>query len=437
MRAAGVIPQAAAGTRSRLARAWFALLLGTICFEGLGRKLLPEVPSAVFYFLKDAVLLSGLVAFGIRSNVARLAGRYFGAFVLVLFAAFAWTVAQIFNPSQEHFLLAILGLRAYWLWWLAPVVVASAVVDTEDRRAALRILTAIALVVVAYAAYQFAAPADSPLNTYALFEGEVVTATAIVGTTGRARVSSTFSYLTGFTDFLVVVPVLLFALGLSGPGRRTRAFALTVASVAAAAIPMSASRAPLVLAAAGFGLVVWRTGLVQTRVGRRAFLGATAAALIAFVALPTAVEGVRDRFRGEDTSERIAEALQLLPPVALSVHEYPLFGDGTGMQQNARLAFGIASRWDTESESSRLLAELGPLGYLLVWGTKLGLAIALLRAARTLKRTGNGPLAGGATALALFAFMGNLVFDHIWQSLLFVGVGLVLREAVAAHGAEA
>jgi hypothetical protein len=342
-------------------------------------------------------------------------------------------MVQVFNPAQEHVLLALLGLRAYWLWWLAPLVVASALPRAGDQRFALRVLAGVAVFVVAYAAYQFAAPADSPVNTYALFEGEAVLDTAVVGTTGRARVSSTFSYLAGFTDFLVVVPALLFGFGLAEPGRRTRVFVLAAAALAAASIPMSASRGPLAMAAVGFALIVWRAGFIRTRAGRRAFMGAAAAALVALAALPEAVAGMRDRFRGEDTAKRIAETLELLPPVALSVHEYPLFGDGTGMQQNARLAFGVASRWDTESEPSRLLAELGPLGYLLIWGAKLGLALAFLGAARVLKRAEQGPVAGAATALAFLAFFGPLVFDHIWQALLFVGAGLVLRTTVAVE----
>lgn len=421
--------------RSGLARAWFVLLISAICFEGLGRKFLPTVPSVVFYFLKDVVLLLGLVLFGIRTSVARTANRHFGAFVLVLAGGFAWTVAQMFNPAQENILLALLGLRAYWLWWVAPLLTASALGGREDQRFAVRALAVVTLVVVAYAAYQFAAPADSPVNTYALFEGEIVTGTAVVGTTGRARVSSTFSYIAGFSDFLVLVPTVLLAFGLAEPGRRTRGLLLVAAALAAASIPMSASRGPLALAALGFALVIWRVGFIRTRAGRQAFVGLAAAALLALLAMPDAAAGVRDRFRGEDTAARILEGVEWLPPVALSVHDYPLFGDGTGMQQNARLALGVASRWDTESEASRVLAELGPAGYLLVWGTKLGLALALLRAARTLKHSGRHAVSGGALALALFAFVGNLMFDHVWQALLFVGVGLMLSATVAAEEA--
>jgi hypothetical protein len=419
--------------RSLLARVWFGALLASICFEGLGRKYLPDVPSVVLYFLKDAVLVAGIAAFGIRREVAGASRRYLGGFVVVVVAAFAWTVMEVFNPEQAHLGLAVVGLRSYWLWWLAPLVVASALESAAERRVALPALVVVTAVVVGYAAVQFAAPPDGAVNTYALFEGESMAKVATVGTTGRARVSSTFSYIAGFTDFLVLLPALLLALGLGAPTRTARAAAVAAAAVAAASIPMAGSRAPLVLAAAGLGLVGWGAGFVSTRPGRRVLLGAAAAAAIALVAMPVAVEGVRDRFGGEDTRARVVEALQILPPIALVSNDYPLLGDGTGMQQNARLAFGVASRWDTESETSRLLAELGPFGYLLVWTTKLGLAVALLRVHATLRRVGRRPLAGGALAFAFFAVVGNAAFDHVWQALFFVGVGLLLGAAMDAR----
>lgn len=431
------VSQAAARTRSRLARTWFALLLGAICFEGLGRKLLPEAPSSVFYFLKDVVLLLGLLAFGVRREVARTASALLGVFSLALAAAVGWTVVQVFNPSQAHLGLAIIGLRSYWLWWLAPLVIASALSDTGARRAATNVLVAIHLVVVGYAAYQFAVPPDSAVNAYAPYEGEEIMPVAVVGTTGRARVASTFAYLSGFTDFLVLAPPLLLALGLTEGRARMRALAVVTAAAAAAAIPMSGSRAPLALAAMGLGLVGWGAGALATRAGRGVLAGGMLAVGIAAVALPVAVEGVRDRFRGPDTPARVAELLQTLPPVALTVNDFPLLGDGTGMQQNARRAFGVPNPWNTEGETSRLLVELGPLGYLLVWSTKLGLAVALLRASRTLRRSGRRAMAGAALAYAFFAIVGNSAFDHVWQALFFVGVGLLVHATTEARSAEA
>lgn len=209
---------------------------------------------------------------------------------------------------------------------------------------------------------------------------------------------------------------------------------VAVGMAAAAVVPVTGSRGPVVLAATGVAIVAWSAGFVATRAGRRAFAAGTLAVTLVSLAMPAAVEGVRHRFEGPDTGARVEEILQVLPPIALAVNDYPLLGDGTGMQQNARRAFGIDSPWETEGETSRLLVELGPFGYLLVWAARLGLAVALLRAARLFRRTGERALAGGASAFALFAFVGSLAFDHVWQALFFVGVGFFLGEASRLGG---
>ncbi len=42
---------------------WFVALISAVCLEGLGRRYLPFIPSAFFYFLKDVILLFGYVRF--------------------------------------------------------------------------------------------------------------------------------------------------------------------------------------------------------------------------------------------------------------------------------------------------------------------------------------------------------------------------------------
>jgi len=107
--------------------------------------------------------------------------------------------------------------------------------------------------------------------------------------------------------------------------------------------------------------------------------------------------------------------------------EFPMFGMGTGMMQNAAQMAGVQRRYMTEYEPGRYLLELGAPGYLLISAVRIGLAIALLRAGRDLKRWGRRAEAGGAYAFAGFAMVGNLVFDHVWQALFFVGAGLILN----------
>jgi hypothetical protein len=405
-----------------------AVLIASICFEGVGRKYLPEVPAFAFYFLKDVVLLVGLLAFGVRRDVLAAAKRSYRGFGLFLGLSVLWTVGELANPAHASVLLGLVGLRSYWLWWLAPLVIASALRHEDDARRVFVLLSVVALVVAAVAVVQFQAPPGDDINRYALYRSSERTEVATVTATGRARVASTFSYLSGFADFVALVPALLLSLGLGEPHRRTRALCLAGAAASAIVMPMSGSRGPVVLGILAIVAVAWAARLFVTRLGRRVMVAAAAVVLAALVAFPEAVAGVRSRWEGDDTRQRFEWGLNFLPPVALAVVDYPALGMGTGMQHNAADALG-ARPGIVEGEYERFLVELGAPGFLLYWTARLGLLVAFLRAYRRLRERGRLAAAGASLAWAAVTMIGSsLVFDHTWQALYFLGGGLILRE---------
>ena len=287
------------------------------------------------------------------------------------------------------------------------------------------------------AAFQFASPADSDLNLYSVVNGEEVHAsdTATVSSTGRARVASTFAFLSGFGDFCLLVPTLLLSIGLEAKEKRLRYAALFATGCAAAVIPMTGSRSSVILGVLVLIVMAWSSGLFFTRIGRRVLLGGVAAAILAVVAFPEAIFGVQSRFEADtdETTGRIEQVAMVFPPLALSYYDYPFMGIGTGMQQNARFSLHVDtdSDWDSEAEVGRYLIELGPIGFLLVWTAKLGLIVCLVRSYRILKRAGRRGAAGAALCYALLTMLGNLTFDHIWQALYFLGCGFILSEVVS------
>ena len=64
--------------------AWVLALFIAVCFEGLGRKFLPQVPSTAFYFMKDVVLLLGLAKIGIRKEVSDAARWLMGGWLSLI-----------------------------------------------------------------------------------------------------------------------------------------------------------------------------------------------------------------------------------------------------------------------------------------------------------------------------------------------------------------
>jgi hypothetical protein len=411
---------------------WFGCLLASICFEGLGRRLLPGLPPLAFYFLKDVVLLIGLVRFRINREVMATFKYLYRGFLPFLKMGILWTAAEIFNPSQLSLPLGLVGMRAYWFWWLAPLVVATVFIDPEVRRRAVLLQAYVAIVVAVFAVLQFGAPSDAAVNTYAIVEGEEVHA-ATVESTGRARVASTFSFVSGFADFSVLVPALLLSLGLGEKNKRERLAVLVATLCSAAALPMSGSRAPFVVSMALCVLVAWRAGLVFTAAGRRIMVLAVAAGLTMVFAFPEAIQGVMDRLGGDDTDARFQQLTSLIPPIPLTTEDYPLMGLGTGMQQAFRQRFLVPEgRYSPEVEFIRYLVEIGALGYLLVWLARLGLVVALWRGSKILKKAGRPAAAGAAVSYALLTFFGSPTFDHIFASLYFLGFGFILHEVVHA-----
>jgi hypothetical protein len=408
-----------------------AAILTSVCLEGLGRKSLPEIPSAAFYLLKDVVLLFGLVRFGMAT---RLASSLYRGYGVVLALAIVWTVLQLFNPAQLSFSVGLLGLRSYWLWWIAPLVIARALQKEEDRRRCVLILGLLSIGISLYASYQFSLPPGDEQNAYASYDG-LVPQTALQPSTGRPRVSSTFSYISGFTDFVTIAPALLLSLGLGATDRTTRMVTFAAAILSAIALPMGGGRAPVLFALLAIVLVAAGVGFLGTRLGRRVLATTALATAGALLLAPEASQGVQDRFATDETHERLSAALQFIPPLAPFIVDYPSLGVGTGMLQNAAEMTGVEQRWVTEYEPGRYLIELGLIGYLLLIGARLGLAVGLFRAARILKKAGQGPAAGAALAFTAFALLGNLSFDHVWQALFFTGVGILLNAAMTANDA--
>jgi hypothetical protein len=332
------------------------------------------------------------------------------------------------------FPLALVGIRAYWLWWLAPSVIAGVLMHAKRKQHAIYSLIVMSGFIAVMAAMQFASPSDSALNLYTVRDGQEIYAAdvATVASTGRARVASTFSFVSGFTDFTMLVPILLLSIGLEAKDRRLRRYALLGTLGAAAVIPMSGSRSSVVAAALVLAIGMWSAGLFFTRLGRRILLGGMVAVFLSLFAFPEAMSGVESRFQNrEETSGRFAEAATLLPPYALIALDYPFMGIGTGMQQNARSSMGAYSKWEAEGEVGRLLIELGPVGYMLIWLSKLGLMIALFRAYQILKRAGRRGAAGCALSYAVLTMAGSLVFDHVYQALYFTGCGFILAEVAS------
>jgi hypothetical protein len=415
---------------------WFLALMSAICLEGLGRRYIPIIPSMGFILLKDVLLVMGFFLFRPPPSVTRVSAYLYRGFAVAWIGTCLWAFIEMLNPEQPSLILAAVGMRAYSLWWIAPPLIATVLDNASHRRRAIYVLAFMTIGISALAALQFASPADASINIYTIQEGEAHSAAdlgAVVGETGRARVASTFAFLSGFCDFTVLVPALLLSFGLETPDKRLRTVSLVATAVCAMTLPMSGSRGSVILGVLVLAITGWSTGFFTTRVGRRVLLGGLVGVVVALAAFPDAILGVQSRFaNAEETNQRLLTMATVIPPVALATLDYPMAGAGTGITQNAAVTLHVFTKWTGELELHRYLVELGPIGFLLAWTAKLGLVVAFVRASRILKRAGRRAVSGAALSYGAVTMFGNLVFDHVWQSLYFVGAGFILAETKAA-----
>jgi hypothetical protein len=407
---------------------WCALLLFAICFEGWVRKALPFIPGGVFYLAKDLVLLSWLVRHGIRKGVLRAAKQLMGPSAKgVLVAAFGWTLLEVFNPEQDNLLDGLFGMRSYWLWWVAPLVVASMLRTEKDRRRVTMVFVGISLVAAIYAFRQFESSGTDEINAYANTQAKQTV--AMVGTTMRVRVTSTFSYITGFADFVQFAFLFMLSQLQSSRGLARWVLGLGLLAVGLTG-PMSGSRSPLVVIAIGIIIILWTSGVIFSAGGRRMLIGVALVGALAPVMVPNAINGVTDRFSNRSETEgRFAISAQYIPFAAPFVagQEITLspIGTGTGTQQNAVAISRVGSPF-YDYEPGRLLIELGVVGYLIYIFVRILLAKALWGLGKNLKRAGRKGEAGLAWTMCVLTFFGVLVFDHVFQALFFFVVGYLI-----------
>jgi len=406
---------------------WWSLLMAAICLEGLGRRFLP-IPGPVLYFVKDLILVSGLLAIGIDPAVAAMARRLARPLLFLLAATTAWCLLSLLGPGHPSIPLGLLGTRQYVLWWVAPLLVATAVLEDGQLVKSERFLSVLAIGIAAFAAYQFEQPPDAAVNAYAW--GDDTGAVAGVASTGRVRVSSTFSYISGFADFVILAVPILLASAVSARRARSSRIRYVAAGCLAAAAPMSGARATVLYVAAGSLAVLGLSGSFRLRRGKVTLVVMVLAASVGVWAAPEAAQGVQDRFGSEDTTERFRDLALAIPVYTILNTDFPTFGAGVGTLQNAGVALQVESAWQVEAEPQRVLIELGLPGYLLVWLSRFFLAFALVRAGRMLSRAGAPAWGGVAWMYAGFAFLLPLTTDHVAQSFYFVGIGLTLARLV-------
>jgi hypothetical protein len=343
--------------------------------------------------------------------------------------------------------VGILGFKAYFLYVPLLVILPAVFPDSASLARFLRRYVLIAIPVGLLAMAQFFSPANSFLNTYA--RGGVESATTF-GSSNFVRVTGTFSYITGFSSYLLCTAILILGL-LASTGWKIRrqlpiyaALALTLLGML-----MTGSRGPvysLALVFPFYWLLAMRergSGAMVTRIA----LGVGLIAAFITYSAPEAAEA----FRGRAASASDVGGRMLTPFVAPfdSFQWGGLLGYGIGAthQAAATLAGSAVPFWTqgitVEAESGKVMLELGPIGFFFVYFARIFLIFFAFQQAMRLRARFHRTLATACLLFFLASLPGYVVFDptagvYYWffAGLLTLAIRLD-RQAVAAARAAA
>ncbi len=402
----------------RTIKAVFLLLV----IEGALRKWVLPQASEMLYFLKDIVLLGAYIGyFSVGRNKRKISIKN-DYFKIIIFMVAAWTLFQVFNPSLGSPIVGFFGLRGYLfylpLMWMIPVMFQSQNELYNFLRSHLLLTIPVGILGIA----QFFAPANSPLNVYA---PGAVTSVAVFGAAQAARVTGTFSYLSGYSVYLIVVFAFIVAIMTTQQSKKWQVISIIELLLITVNSFMTGSRGVIltgilfllsyiIIKIVFYPTKIWR--LVQ-RFSLPIVIVAIAAtlwfqpAIDAFVQRTTANKDVPGRITGSFTE----------------IFEFTKYKDldgyGTGATHQALPALRKALNLPSgevisvyyESEMGRIALELGPIGFFIWYGLRVFILIGLGNVFLKLKSPFLKELALSAFLIQAIQINSQLVTHHTFS----------------------
>jgi hypothetical protein len=417
-------------------RAAVQLALLLVILEGAIRKWVFPSAQDLVYFAKDIVLLGVYLGFFRERARLRIRPPALPALYAVLIASVLLGLLEIFNPNLPSLLVGVFGFKAYFYYVPLLFVVPAAFADDAALYQFLRRYALLAVPTGLLAVAQFFSPASSALNTYAR-GSEDVPYVATFGSSSYVRVTSTFSFITGYTSYLVATAILILAiLGAVRWRFRGHLWMLGALGMTFLGMLMSGSRAPVATILLLFPLYWW-LAVIRERGGGGAFGRLLIALALVGVAMSftttgkQAIDAFLGRARGgEDVPSRVTSPL-LSPYLLLADVGLAGYGIGATHQTAVALTPGlIPYSWlhglNTEVETGRVMLELGPLGFVLVYFGRVYLAIFAFRRALALRTRFHRAVAIASFLFFLTAILGGAVFDVTADFFYWFFAGLLM-----------
>jgi hypothetical protein len=415
------------------------MVLVIAVFEGAVRKwILPDAGQWI-YLGKDVLIIGASIGcWGPRLvGRRRPSGGHPANGALAAFGLLA--MLELTNTWLPNLPVGLFGIKAYLAYVPLMYMIPACFEDVARVKRFWNRYLMLALIPLILGVVQFALPPSHVLNRYA-WEDERAPGVGVAAFSGteKPRITGTFSYISGYTSYLMLICLVAVSLGMTEKGKRSRLMLYGVLTLIVANLLMTGSRQPFLVLGAAVPILLalaWRAGGVGgRRVVVMAGVGLPLVALLASSLFPEAQGAFVERAQGShDLRRRLAEMLS--GPVS-ALGEAGSFGYGIGSTHQARVFLmpgEISDRLPppAENEWDRIILEVGPLGFALVLLMRVLVSLQLWSAYRASKGSELRTYVAAALVFSLISIPGSLVFNHTASAFYWfmAGFGLIRRSS--------
>ncbi|MEO8376518.1 MAG: hypothetical protein ABI579_02520, partial [Candidatus Sumerlaeota bacterium] len=365
-------------------RFWVKVGLYAAIFDGALRKWFLPSLSNIVYFLKDGIFLLSYVLFLVKNGRQSIMPSE----LRFLRPVFTFTVMIIFmqglNPRLGSVAAGIMGMRNYLIYAPLIIIVPKMFRTKEELQNFLwpYVLTMIPCGILGF--LQFSSPTTARINAYVGDAPDIVAFGH-----GKARVTGPFSYISGYTTYLMVIfGMLITQLTNVGGSKLKKLLLLGTFALCVSNMLMTGSRLPIFSAVIMSGFFVGVQAVYSQKQFRKmlpAFI--IIGVIFAFAILRSpAYKSFMDRMNSVDTltDDRIDPNKQFGKFFDIFRYEHYTGGWGAGAYHPATWALRNTlhlpagdSIIPLEDEPDRILGELGAVGFVLWYGMRAGFLLLL------------------------------------------------------------
>ncbi|NEQ98017.1 MAG: hypothetical protein F6K30_15080 [Cyanothece sp. SIO2G6] len=391
-----------------------------VVIEGALRKWVLPQASQFIYFLKDFVVLGAYIRYFLLSPVQGKLLTQKKLILALIGLMFVWSIFQAFNPSLGSPIIGLFGIKNYFFYipliWLVPQLFQSEDEFYRFLRAYLLLIIPVGILAIA----QFFSPPTSPLNVYAW--GDEGPDVALAGL-GTVRVTGTFSYLAGYSTYLLSCLCLLLPMLTRPQFKQWRILTIVELVLVVITAFMTGSRGLVIGAVLLIGGYITIQLAVDFSNFYRSIRKLILPGLVGFFAITQGAQLALESFW-----TRVNQANDSIPDRISNTFTQPFtnfqlkgldgYGLGATFQANKiirstlQLPLGESIPVDYESEMGRIALEIGPLGFALWYGLRIILWVSLIQVYCKLTHPFLKQLALSVAIYQAVTFINQMVHNH-------------------------